>query len=206
MTVNNGDNLKVTMEVTLADGTIAQNVYYLHAELLAQQADLTVVNAIESWIESAYNELSADLVSTITQNLCTVQEIDWNAVKAVWEVVRLVGYFTPTITYGNAGEALPNMTSAFATFATLRPKSRGRKFLFPFGEDRQAGTYLIGAALADMADYATIILNSITLSPLNLLWSGVPRSGVNEFLWPLYVGTVTDLLGTQRRRRPGVGA
>ncbi|MGB7033876.1 MAG: hypothetical protein WBF29_20750, partial [Syntrophobacteria bacterium] len=77
MTVANGDILKVTMEVTLDDGTIAQNVFRLEAQLAAPQADLTVTNAIEVWIEDCYNELSSELVDEITQNLCSVDEESW---------------------------------------------------------------------------------------------------------------------------------
>jgi hypothetical protein len=205
MSTQDGDILKLTMEVTLNDGTIAQNVFYFECEFAAGQADGTVLNTLETWIETAYTNLTDELVSTITQNLCTVQEIEWNATESAWEVTRLVGYFTPTITFGNSGEALPNQASAFATYQTARPKSRGRKFLFPFGETTQNGTYLISTALNAMADFADDTLLDATIGPLNDMVPGVPRIGVANFLQ--YTGAVvTNVLGTQRRRRPGVGA
>jgi len=205
MSVDPNDILKVTMEVTLGDGSIAQNVYHFYAATLGVYGDSTITDAIEDWIETAYNELSADLVDTITQNVCTVQKVVWDGVLGKWVVDALVGYFTPTIVYNNASDPLPNQVSAFATFQTARPKSRGRKFLFPFGEDRQDATILSAPALADMADFAADVLTAIFLGPANNLYPGVVRAAAAEFLG-FDVGIVTDLLGTQRRRRPGVGA
>lgn len=205
MTVTNGDILKVVAEFTLESGTIAQNVYYLIADLIADQADLSVVNAIELWIESAYGQLSAQLYNTITQNVCSVNEIGWNAVSEQWEVTRFVGLFTPTIAFSAAVDGLPDQVAALATFTTTRPKTRGRKFMIPFGEASQDSSYLNPAALTAMADYADDILDGIFLGPLNELYSGVPRQAVGEF-YEFIMGIVTNVLGTQRRRRPGVGA
>lgn len=205
MTVQNGDILKVTFEVSTADGSVLQNVYHMEARLAAPQADATVVNAIETWIEGAYSELSTELVSTLVQGLCLVDEITWNAGTSEWEVSRNVGSFTPTIGFNNAGEALPNMTTAFAVFSTTRPKSKGRKFVPPFGENNQAASYLTGAALANMADYVTRCLAAATIGPGNTLVYGIVRAAAGEFLEAL-IGVVTNVLGTQRRRRPGVGA
>lgn len=204
MSTQNGDIVKVTFEVSLHDGTIAQNVHYFKCEFAAAQSDAGVTSAIETWIETAYGELTPNLPSSMTQRVCTVQEIAWDAIDGQWEVTRLIGYFTPTISFTNASDELPNQSSAFATFNTSRPKSRGRTFVMPFGEDRQDGTYLISAALTDMTDFADELLDDIVLGPLNELIPGIPRQALEVFL-PFTLGIVTDLLGSQRRRRPTVG-
>ena len=205
MTVANGDILKVTMEVTLDDGTIAQNVFRLEAQLAAPQADLTVVNAIEVWIEDCYNELSSELVDEITQNLCSVDEESWNAVLGAWEVTRNVGLFTPTVTYGNLSDPLPNACAATATFDTDRPRSNGRKGMFPFGEDQQGSGFLEPSTLTAMAGFAAEVLAGILLSPFNNLVPGIIRVGVDAFL-PFISASVTNVLGSQRTRKPGIGA
>lgn len=205
MTVANGDILKATHQVLLADGSIAQNVYYILAQFASAQSDTTVQDAVEVWFEDMYAELSAEHVNTMLQDWCTLQEIQFDAVNDKWEVYRLIGLFLPTITYGNTSEALPNQASAFATFNTARPKSRGRKFLYPFGEDRQAATILISAALTAMADYAAVAVNDKVIGALEHLVPGIVRVGIDLFL-PYTVAIVTDVIGTQRRRRPGVGA
>lgn len=205
MAVSDGDILKTTFEVTLDDGSIAQNVYYHRADLLFPLTDAAALSGIEIYLENAYTQLTAELVNTINQNLCTLQQIEWNSGESIWEVTRLVGYFTPTIVFNNATEGLPNQSSAFATFLTLRPRSFGRKFIMPFGEDRQAGTYLISAALTAMADYADDVLTAIPIAALEYLIPGIPRTGVELFL-DFTGAVVTNVLGSQRRRRPGVGA
>ena len=205
MTVTNGDVLKVVMEVVLNDGSIAQNVYYFLANFVASFDDGTITDELETWIEGLYGNLSSQLLASMTQSLCSVDEILFNAGEGLWEVVRHVGTFTPTIAFNNANEGLPNQSSAFATFNTQRPKSRGRKFLFPFGEDMQADTFLTGAALAAMANYADDALTGILVAPLSTLDPGIHRVGINEFLG-FAIAVVTNVLGSQRRRRPGVGA
>lgn len=205
MAVNNDDVLKAVMEVVLDDGTVAQNVFYFIAELLAQLGDATVTGLIETYIEDAYANLSNELVNTITQSLCTVQKIAFDSGEGEWLVTENIGTFTPTITFGNANEALPNAVSAVATLLTFRPKTRGRKFLFPFGENDQDASYLTSTALSSMADFAADVIATITYSPGNDLEPGVPRAGVDNFR--KFTGAVvTNVLGTQRRRKPGVGA
>lgn len=205
MTVASGDILKATHQVLLADGSIAQNVYYLQALFASGQTDQTVMDAVEVWFEDMYDELAAELMATMLQDWCTLQEIQFNDITDQWEVYRLIGLFLPSDTFGNVSEALPNQTSAFASFNTARPKSRGRKFLYPFGEDRQAATILISAALTAMSNYAAIALNDVVIDVLNHLLPGIPRAAFDVFL-PYTVAIVTDVMGTQRRRRPGVGA
>lgn len=205
MTVQPDDVLKVTFEVELHDGTIAQNVHYFHAILIAPMTDAQALIGIELWVEDAYNQLSGSLPASMTQRLCTVQTIDWNAGESKWEVTGLIGYFTPTISFVNASDELPNQSSAFATFNTTRPKSRGRKFAMPFGEDTQDGTYLTAAALSDMTDWADEILDNVVFGALEYFVPGIPREAVD--VWLDFVGAVvTNVLGSQRRRRPGVGA
>ena len=48
MTVQDGDHLKVTFDVTLEDGSHSQNVYWLEAVLLTPFSDSAVVTAIET--------------------------------------------------------------------------------------------------------------------------------------------------------------
>lgn len=119
-------------------------------------------------------------------------------------MTELIGYFTPTISMVNASDELPNQCSAFVTLYTSRPKSRGRKFVIPFGEDTQDGTYLTAAALTDMTDFADELLDNVVFDVLEYFVPGIPREAVELFL-DFTTAVVTNLLGSQRRRRPGVG-
>jgi hypothetical protein len=204
MTVQDNDVLRAVMEVALEDGSIAQNVYTFFADLAASQSDLTVLNAIETYMEDAYSNMSSYLPNTMTQRVCWVDEIEWNATTGLWEVTRKVGYFTPTIGFNDANEPLPNQSAPIAVFPTFRPKTRGRKFVFPFAEDAQDATFLVAAALGALADYAADVLADIVIGPLNELLPGV-ASTVTETFQNFDTAIVTNVLGTQRRRKPTVG-
>jgi hypothetical protein len=148
--------------------------------------------------------MSSYLPTTMTQRVCWVDVIEWNATTEEWEVTRKVGYFTPTIGFNDAAEPLPNQSAAVAVFPTFRPKTRGRKFVFPFGEDAQDATFLVAAALGALADYAADVLADIVIGPLNELNTGVASTVTGSFQ-AFDTGIVTNVLGSQRRRRPTVG-
>lgn len=202
MPVNNNDILKVTMEFQLSSGTIVQNVWHYYASLAAQQADLTVQNTIEEKMEDIYNELSTILHNGMTQRLCTIDKVEFSDGK--WSVTENVGSFTPTITFSGAGEQEPDQIAPFIVFGTARPKTKGRKFLFGLPEGGAVGSYLISSAVTALTAAAAEALASAVIGPLNTLNPGVPRVGVGVFYALLY-GVVTNVVGTQRRRRPGVG-
>lgn len=202
MTVSNGDVIKLVVEGLLEDGTIAQNVFYLLAELAAPQADQSVLNALETWVESAYAEVLGAMVDDLTFNDIVADVIEWNVDK--WETTYHIGTedvdLTPTSTF----DAFPNQVAPFATFNTIRPKSKGRKFLFAFADDTALGSYLTAGTVTAIVDFATEVLTTIVLGPFNELVPGIVRTGVNQFL-EFQSAVVTNVVGTQRRRRPGVG-
>jgi hypothetical protein len=202
VTVSNGDILKVVIEFNLPNGTIGQNVYYFRAQLAAAQADQTVLNNLETWVEALYANLEPQIVSSVTFNDMVVDVVAWDGTK--WETTYHVGTEDLDITPTSAAEALPNQVSPFATFNTERPKSKGRKFCAGFGETSTVGSILAAGALADMVAFATDALDNIVIGLFNDLIPGIVRKGVNEFLDYLSA-TVTNVVGTQRRRRPGVG-
>lgn len=205
MTVYNGDILKVVVEVVLGDFTITQNVHYFHAVTSTDHLDSVILGVIETWIETAYGELSGALCDDYAIGDSTVHKIEWNSTLSKWEITYYLGLFTPTWTMVNTSEPLPNQVSAFATFNTARPQSRGRKFIMPFGEDQQAATILVAGAVTLMTNFADDVLDTISLGAGGDLYPGIVRSTTGDFL-SFQSATITDVLGTQRRRRPGVGS
>lgn len=204
MAVSNDDILKVVMEVLLEDGTIAQNVFWFVAELAAQQSDASVLTAVETWIEALYSDGSSYLPSSMTQRVCWIDRMAWDPGESKWVKEYFVGYFTPTIGFNDINEPLPNMSAPLITFPTSRPKSRGRKFIFPFAEDAQDATFLIAAALTALTNMADEALDDIVLGPLNELIPCIVRVAADTVL-KFDTAIVTNVLATQRRRRPGVG-
>lgn len=202
MTVTNGDVIKLVVEAVLGDGTIVQNVYYLLAQLAAGQADQSVLNALETYVEAAYAEVISYLSDTVTFNPITADIIEWDGTK--WETTYHIGTEDIDTAPAVVTEPLPNQIAPFATFNTERPKSKGRKFLFGFVEAASDGSFLISACTTAMAAFAAEVITTIVLGPLNELTPGIVRKGVDLFL-EFSSAVVTNVVGTQRRRRPGVG-
>lgn len=204
MTVQDGDFIRLLMNWTLDDGTLCQNKFDFVAQFVSPEADSIVVDDIETWVEGAYGNLSSYLLNSMTQDLCLVEELEWSEVEGEWVKVRDVGSFTPTIAFNDANEGLPNQSSAFVTYNTARPRTRGRTFLPPFGEDAQDSSFLTGAVVSALVLFAADAIDTIDIDLLEKLVRVVLRTAVHDYRG-LTAAVVTNVLGSQRRRRPGVG-
>lgn len=204
MTVSPGDVLKVTIEFSLSTGTICQNVAYFRSVLTGGVTDAATVSAIKSWADAAYQEIDADFENGMTANTSYVDTIEWDSVGSKWEVVYNVGSFVPVIVPASASELLPQPVSPFIVFNTTRPKSKGRRFLFGYTEPSTSGSVLTAGDVTRLVDFADECLDNAVIDVLNYFVPGIPRVAANLFL-DFTSAVVTNIVGTQRRRRPGVG-
>lgn len=203
MTVVNGDVLRITVNFQLPDGTQYQNVYHMIAQFVASFGDETVVSEVQSWVEAVYATVITMVNSGTAEQVSSVDKVAWTGTE--WEVIANIGTFVPSFVPTGAGDITPNQISPFVVFKTERPRSVGRKFLFPVMETDQNQGVLAPAAIALLVSYATEVMTDITMAPLSTLIPGIPRTAVNAF-FTFLLAVVTDIVGTQRRRRPGVGA
>lgn len=203
MTIVAGDILRTTCNFVLADGTLYQNVYHHKRSGVAVISDAAHVTALESWAEMMYGEVVGITKNDVVEQLSYVDQVEWSVDE--WVIVDNLGTFLITFTPNVADHALPNQMSPFIVFKTARPKTVGRKFLFPCTEVAQEAGILTPGVIAALVAFADDAVNDIELAALNYLVPGVPRTAVNE--WQEFtVAIVTNLMGTQRRRRPGYGA
>ena len=203
MTVSDGDYLRVAANFELPNGTMYQNIYYLTRDGTDPYSDAAHVTAIQTWIEGAYANLVAEVNSGVVEQLSFVDRLEWDGTK--FAVVENIGTFTPAFVPTGAGDQLPHQSAPFVIFKTLRPRSVGKKFLFPFQESVQNAGILTAGAVTNMVAYAADILATINLGGDATLTAGIVRTAVNGWLTFL-VAVANDIIGTQRRRRPGVGA
>ncbi len=208
MAILAGAILRTSMNFQLGDGTLYQNVFQ-HRRVgpglvLTDQQHL---DAIEAWAEAMYAEIDDHVALDVVEQLSSVDRIEFNLADDFWEVTESIGVFTIAFVPVVADTvAMPNQVSPFITFKTDRPKSNGRKFLFPFTETGFTSALLSAPALAAVVAMADDAVNVITVdAPLDLLIPGIARVGINQFL-DFTHAVVTDLAGTQRRRRRGYGA
>lgn len=203
MTVVAGDILRTTVNFALGDGSQYQNVFHHQRTGIAIIGDPSHVSTLKAWAEAMYAELVDIVKNNVVEQLSFVDKVDWSG--TAWEVVENIGTFTPTFAPTAVGDALPNQVSPFVVFKTARPKSVGRKFLFPLTEAEQDAGIMIAGAVAAIVQWADDAVNDVTLTAGNFLVPGIPRTGVDSWL-EFTVAIVTDLVGTQRRRRPGTGS
>lgn len=205
MSVIDGDILRVSANFELGDGTQYQNIYHYVRDGTDPVSDSVHVTAIKGEMEAAYATIVAQVKDDVTSQLCFVDRVEFNEIVDEWRVVENIGTFTPDFTPTGAGHALPYMNAPYVVFKTGRPKSVGKKFLFPFVEEMQAETILEAAAVTAVTAYGVVILSGIGVIGDVTLTAGITRKGIQTFL-NFLVAVVNDVIGSQKRRRPGVGA
>lgn len=204
MTIVLNDILRCTIEMSLGDGSIVQNIFHHQRKGIGIISDASHIVNYENWAEAMYAEIAGMIKNDVVMGLASLDLVEFVAGK--WTVTGHIGVFTPTFTPTGVGDMLPNQSSAFVTFPTARPKTVGRKFLLPFEEAWQAGSFLVAGAVTDVVAWADDAVNNITIAaPLDYMVPGVPRTGLDQWE-PFTLAVVTNLLGSQRRRRPGEGA
>lgn len=203
MTLGVGDVVRTSVNFQLGDGTLFQNIYHHIFDGIGGVSDAAVTADVKTHFEGVYANIESNVKTDVVEQLSFIDQVEWVVDK--WAVVANVGTFTPTFTPTNVADVLPNQISAFIVFKTVRPKSVGRKFLFPAMETEQDAGIIVPATVANLVSFASDALADIVLDVANELHPGIPRTAVNDWL-SFTVAIVTNLLGTQRRRRPGYGA
>lgn len=203
MALGVGDIVRTSCNFLLGSGDQYQNVFHHIFDGVGGVSDAVVVADIKTWADTMYSEYDADIDVGVIEVLSFVDQVEF--VVDQWEVIANIGTFTVEMTNVAAGVMLPNQSSPFVIFKTARPKSVGRKFLFPFQAANQDEGIIAGGTLALITAWAADALADIDIDVLNVLHPGIVRTGVNDFQ-QFTVAVVTNLIGSQRRRRQGYGA
>jgi hypothetical protein len=204
MTISNGDVLKVFLELVLADGTIAQNVYHLRAAFADDQSDAAVSAVVETYLEDIMGDVAAYLSNSFTINPSWLNRVAWDPVGAKWAVDYLVDIFTPSFTHTNTDDPFPNQIAPVMVGNSYSPTTRGRKFLPGFVETAADGGSLVVAAVTALVAAVADYISPVVVSAGNNLVPGVPDQDSSTF-WTFRDGVANTIVGTQRRRKPGVG-
>lgn len=203
MALGVGDVTRTTVNFLLGNGVQYQNVYHHIFDGIGGVSDAAVTADLQAWAEDMYNELIVYVKNDVVEQLSFVDQVEWT--EDEWKVVANIGTFTPAFNPSGTADALPNQVSAFVVFKTARPQSVGRKFLFPALEQFQDAGVMVEAYIAAVVAYADDAVNDVEIDVSNVLHPCIVRTAVNDIL-VFTSAIVTDLLGSQRRRRPGYGA
>ena len=203
MTLGVGDIVRTSCNFLLGSGDQYQNVYHHIFDGIGGISDAAVTADIKTWADAMYSEYDSVVDIDVVETLSFVDQVEF--VDGQWTVVANVGTFTVEMTNTADTAPLPNQSSPFIVFKTARPKSVGRKFIFPCLASNQDAGIIAGGTVTLITAFAADAIADIVLDVVNELHPGIVRTGVNDFL-SFTVAVVTNLIGSQRRRRQGDGA
>lgn len=198
MSILDGDAIKGVQHISLPNDVTAVNVYYFTASFAEDQAEVTVVGALEAWIEALYTTLLAKIKS----NVSMADLYCYRKSGVLWD---LFGTGLPDLTFTGTAELLPHGVCGLVRAYTEYPRTIGRKYIPGFMEGASADGVWTAGQIADMGDFAEAWDNQAIIDGSNVLLPGVYS------VLPGFVRALTGdfVVGTypayQRRRRPGVG-
>lgn len=204
MAINDGDIIKAVWEQVLNDGTIAQNVFHFIANLSEEVPSTTALTILAPAIDAMYQNVQAIVDANCVVNPMVLHKVAWNATEQAWETIEYIGQYLGSFAATGTGDAFPNQIAPTVTGDTNRPQSRGRKFLAGMVESVADGSDLTAAAISAISDWAADYIADVQVGQSGVFSPGVVRAAVNEFL-AFTVANVNSIVGTQRRRKPGVG-
>ena len=205
MPIIDQDVVRISLNFELGDGTLYQNIYHYIRDGSDPVSDQDTIDAISARFAAAYASIDDLVRDDVVSKLSFVDRVEFNEIEDRWAVVANIGTFTMSFTAAGAGEGLPFQCSPYIIFKTARPRTIGKKFLFPFTEAAQAETILTGGTVTAIVAMIVDLIAALELGGDATLTPGVPRTGFKQW-FNFLVGVANDVLGTQRRRRPGVGA
>jgi len=203
VSVSPNDVISVVIEAALNDGSIVQNRKRFKLESAVTKSDAEILNAVKTWVDTLYAFFGSYINQDVSLEDGTVDVIAWNPATSIWEVIQNVGIYSPLDTFASLGDELPNQCAAFVIGNTSRPKSKGRLFAFPFSVGTQDEGILTSAVMVAMANFAAQYITYAAVGGDSLV-SGIVRETVDQWL-PFLTASFNDVIGTQRRRRRGVG-
>ena len=195
-----GDIFQAAQRFTMPDGVEAYNVYAF--ELTDGTAtDAQILTAVGTKLLAAYTDMQTMISDVVTMQECKVTEVIWQVSE--WIMFRLVGSILNPVTFSNTAEMLPHAVSAPVTFNTTVPRTAGRKFLPGIGENQQDESIMTSGLLSALAAYAAEIVDAeLAGATANIRYRILTKAGT-AIAQSAY--TVNDVIGSQRRRKPGVG-
>jgi len=203
MTIETGDYVRAVIEMSLPGTVTALNVWDWACEAApgGGVADGDVCDAVETKLEAMYDDIKGYLTSDVSTGIATIYEMEWSVDK--WQVKKIMGTRSCVVTGTDAGDSLPNQMAAVLVFPSTLSKSRGRRYIGGLAEAAVTENSCVSGAATAFAAFLTEYLTDITSIADTVLAPAYLRKGGTHFA--ISTGILSEFLGVQRRRRPGVG-
>ncbi len=157
MTVDAGDVIRVASRMSYgAGGQDLINVTHHELTTPGSLPDADVLTDMGLLMESYYFTIDSLMNDTITF-------VDYTVTNVTKDVVLGTDNW-PTLTVGGSiVDALPPQNAALVLARTSTPRKQGRTYLPGFAEDNTSGSLWIAGTLAALANFAGLMLVSITV-------------------------------------------
>jgi hypothetical protein len=188
--------------MTLPGGNIAQNVWYWKLAGTTPVSEATALAAIATRISLCFAQVQSYIRSTVTLDTVAVHEWVWNGTDA-WETGLYIGEAALSDAFAGAANMLPHAVAGIISASTSDVNRTSRKSVAGLDESTQDQSDIISAVVTALVNFGTQWLTDITLGGSEFLDPGLP--GGDGVFYPLLVAAVGDILGSQRRRKPGIG-
>lgn len=196
-----GDIFKTTLFYSIANSSVAQNVFYYVLEG-ASTADSLVKTSLETFFGTTWAELWDDIASTDS----TLDYGQVDVVNSDGTLNRALGTFDIDVTGILTSETMPAAVSAFLMANTALPKIRGKKYLPGIGEGVVDSGALTAVAVTQLSLMLLQYLATRSYVAGSTLVPGVLSRSLEYFVAFNASGLVNDIPAYQRRRKPGVGS
>lgn len=201
MTVSPGDLLRVTIEYTAPNASVANNVFH-YVVSGSSDSDDAVLDAVENWIDLDWGPRW----NAIAANDAELTNFDLSVMFTDGRVQRNVGGRDINLSGGGGTGVAPAGACAFMTADTVKPKQTGRKYV-PFIADSNITQGILD--VTTMADLTALFLEwfiVLTSTGGAVLTPGLLSRTLLAFEPFLASGSTTNIVAYQRRRKPNVGS
>lgn len=155
------------------------------------------VAAISSWIDSMFTEI---FLTTLTNRMLITGFVVEKAVAGKWVFVTEADH---QLTGGSSTDTMPNQIAAVVIGITAS-RRRGKKFIPCLSEGNVSNGVLAGDFRSLCLTWASFYAGGFS-DGLNQWVSGVCKKDGTSFL-PFINFRVNQIVGTQRRRKQGIGS
>lgn len=195
--INADDVLRMTAKMTTVDLSSVQNVYTLDVPVPGSGTIIAILDRIVKIVELVY-AIVKGLQNTRTKYL----DLDFFNIT---QNIPLPTRPWDLIAEGEAGsDDLAHMTAAMFSLGVDKPGVSGRKFFGGISEAAldQDGLWT-NATVTDLTAASAVLLNDQVESGTTIRF-GI-RTGITPTFAQFVTATITNVPGSQRRRRQGVG-
>lgn len=195
-----GDRFRVTATFLMPESTIAQWVWHYIQEQSGDPDEQILLDAIETVLTAAWTEIAGDVAPVVQGDTLELAKFDAVTNKFNTTLTNDISALVGTA----VDEMLPHQEAAVVKFFTPIAKSLGKKFIFGLTEAQQEDSILIASAIAALILFADEF--RVRVTPQGIQFAPGNFDPVLDTFrkWTNTV-SVNAILGTQDRRRPGIG-